>query len=53
VLELVQARPSAINTSSGEDTLVRCWTAVWLVWDLGLVSGGSTLSTERWFTLYG
>lgn len=31
VLELVQARPSTINTSSGEDKLVRCWTSVWVV----------------------
>lgn len=36
VLELVQARPSTINTSSGKDKLVRCWTSVWLVWNLGL-----------------
>jgi hypothetical protein len=28
VLELVQARLSAINTSSGEDKLVACWTVV-------------------------
>jgi hypothetical protein len=53
VLELVQARPSAINTSSGEGTLVRSWTSGCLVWNLGLVSGGSTFSTDRWFTLYG